>query len=54
LFGGASAVFALTNMMNFFANELAGLGARRFPLALGFFRSLDSLFLRHGSSSSSA
>jgi hypothetical protein len=52
LFGGASAVFALTNVMNFFANELAGLGARRFPLTLGFFRSLDSLFSRHASSSS--
>ncbi len=45
-------MFALTNVMNFFANKLAGLGARRFALALGFFRSLDSLFSRHGSSSS--
>jgi len=47
LLGRARAVFALADMMDFFAHELSRLGARRFALAGVSTRAVDGRFLWH-------
>jgi hypothetical protein len=47
LFGRSSAVFAFSNMLDFFPNELAGLRRRRFSLAGVLARASDGCFIRH-------
>jgi len=47
LLGRPCAVLPLANVMYFFADELPGLCARRFPLTCISTRAFDRLFLRH-------
>jgi len=47
LLGRARTVFAFANVMDFFAHEFSGLGARRFALASVPTSAFDGLFLRH-------
>jgi hypothetical protein len=47
LFGGPSAVFAFSDVMHLFTDELAGLRARGLAFSFSVFGSLDRLFLRH-------
>src|SRR5687768_14086583 len=48
LLGRSRSMLAFTNVVELLANELAGLGARCFALALGLARPLDGLLLWHG------
>jgi len=41
-------VFALPDVVNFFANELPGLGGRRLPFAGILTGAFNCLFFRHG------
>lgn len=51
LFGGARAVFARADFIDFFANEFAGLRRRRFPRLPRGGRTLGGGFLRHAQES---
>jgi hypothetical protein len=49
LFRGAGAMFAFSNVLDFFADKVPGLRARRLSLPSIFASPLDGFLLRHGS-----